>query len=180
MLAEDEVKRVGRDARRKDGRTRRHTAGHENGNGGGRRERRKEEEEDEDAGGEAAAGGGGVGEVRERGFRSSNLPDLYVLSLHARGFTDYAPVDRARSNERRRQRRQRDARAQVRATLKRYERVARARRTTEGTPESARTRTIVEHLRQSCDAVGAHRRIRWRRGYYAFIIGRQKEMTVYK
>lgn len=44
-------------------------------------------------------GGGEGGEVRERGFRSSNLPDLYVLSLHARGFTDYAPVDRARSNE---------------------------------------------------------------------------------
>lgn len=42
MLAEDEVKRVGRDARRKDGRTRRHTAGHENGNEGGRREGRKE------------------------------------------------------------------------------------------------------------------------------------------
>lgn len=31
MLAADEVKRVGREARRKDGRMHRHTAGHENG-----------------------------------------------------------------------------------------------------------------------------------------------------
>lgn len=48
------------------------------------------------------------------------------------------------------------------------------------TVESARTRTIVARLRQSRGAAGVCRRIHGRRGHYAFIIGRQKEMTVYK
>jgi len=100
---------------------------------------------------------------------------LSPLSLHARGFTDYAPVDRARSSAR-----LRAAGTRAKATPERYERVVRERRGRTRGQVRADSNGIVGRLRQSDGAVGAHRPIRWRRGHYAFIIRRQKEMTVYK
>lgn len=92
MLAEDEeMKRVGRETLRKDGRMRRRTAGHEDG--------------DEDRGaakeGSKAVESKRGGEEKQGTFEQlTGLVYVLSLSLHARGFTDYAPVDRARSSAR--------------------------------------------------------------------------------
>lgn len=98
MLPADEVKRVGREARRKDGRMRRrrrHTTTQRDTKTElraakeGSKRRQKEEVKRE---------------VRERGFRSSNLPDLYVFSLslspHSRIYRLRAGRPRARSSAR--------------------------------------------------------------------------------